>query len=161
MLNPGLFFEAFSDPFCVLNSELLLENVNQAFIATFGEVHLGSPFLLYVAEREREDIAKALKGCRERAVDFTCNSQTKDHGIKHFYWKVNRHQSDFFLIAHEILTSKHHTLLTDEDFYSFVDNSPAFLVCMDSEGKILWASKSEMEFLGYETDEYIGRNMRE
>jgi PAS domain S-box-containing protein len=42
-----------------------------------------------------------------------------------------------------------------------LENAPLGVHLVDSSGKILWANKAELEFLGYSSEEYIGREFRE
>jgi PAS domain S-box-containing protein len=58
------------------------------------------------------------------------------------------------LRATEEATRQSQTHLRD-----FVDNANVGLHWVGADGEILWANKAELELLGYEQDEYVGRNI--
>jgi len=43
-----------------------------------------------------------------------------------------------------------------EEWNDCVDNGSVGMHCVDSDGIIIWANKTELDFLGYERDEFIG-----
>ena len=50
------------------------------------------------------------------------------------------------------------TLRTDE-LSDFVENASVPLHWVDNDGRIVWANQAELDFLGYSSDEYIGRSI--
>lgn len=46
-----------------------------------------------------------------------------------------------------------------EDWQEFLDNASVGIHLVDAEGKILWANKPELSFLGYSPDEYFDRHI--
>ena len=44
-----------------------------------------------------------------------------------------------------------------EEWESFLDNASVGLHCVDEEGIILWANQTELDFLGYTPEDYLGK----
>jgi PAS domain S-box-containing protein len=50
---------------------------------------------------------------------------------------------------------------SEKELRDFVDNVYLGLHWVSSDGKILWANNHELELLGYDKDEYLGKNISE
>ena len=46
-----------------------------------------------------------------------------------------------------------------EDWQEFLDNSTVGIHLVDGEGKVIWANRKELDFLGYEESEYLGTHI--
>lgn len=46
--------------------------------------------------------------------------------------------------------------LIEEDLVDFLQNTPTPIHWVNGEGVIIYANKAELEFMGYEEDEYVG-----
>jgi len=49
----------------------------------------------------------------------------------------------------------------EDDMREFVENAPVPLHKVDGDGRVLWANRAELEFLGYTRDEYVGMDIRD
>ena len=49
----------------------------------------------------------------------------------------------------------------ERELTDFVENAAMPLHCADSDGRILWANKAELEMVGYSAEEYIGHHISE
>ena len=49
----------------------------------------------------------------------------------------------------------------EEELQDFLDNAVIGMHWVSASGEILWANKAELDLLGYQRDEYIGRNIAE
>jgi PAS domain S-box-containing protein len=52
-------------------------------------------------------------------------------------------------------------LRAEQELADFLENAVVGLHRVGPDGTILWANKAELEMLGYEADEYVGRNIAE
>ncbi|MFT3703052.1 MAG: PAS domain S-box protein [Agriterribacter sp.] len=50
--------------------------------------------------------------------------------------------------------------LSYEDIVDFVENASVPLHWLDENGIVIWANQKELEYLGYNEDEYIGKSIR-
>jgi PAS domain S-box-containing protein len=58
-------------------------------------------------------------------------------------------------------TSRRPFVRTEQELADFVDNGAVGLHWVAADGVILWANRSDYEFLGYSAEEYIGRSIRD
>ncbi len=56
---------------------------------------------------------------------------------------------------------KHDQLTGHEQLEEFLDNATVGIHLVDKNGIILYANKCELQMLGYNADEYIGKNITE
>ena len=66
---------------------------------------------------------------------------------------------------HKVLLEKEQKIkelsLKTEELSDFIENASVPLHWVDKEGKIIWANKAELDFLGYSSEEYIGRSIND
>ncbi|KAJ3036352.1 hypothetical protein HDV00_002825 [Rhizophlyctis rosea] len=76
-------------------------------------------------------------------------------------WTISQHPTTRFLylVGRPIDTDEARDISKAAQFEDFFENAPIALHWLSGEGIVLWANKTELDFLGYTKEEYIGQKI--
>ena len=93
---------------------------------------------------------------RTRFQTLTLNLQMPRYVT--YEWTISQHPVTRFLyLSGRPAESEAKDISKAAELEDFFENAPIALHWLSSEGTVLWANKTEMDFLGYTKEEYIGQ----
>ena len=126
------------------------------------------PFIEFLHPEEREQASAALQKLMRRSGrdSFEARLLCKDGSFRWMQWTLMSRKSEKVIYAHaRDITARKETERSlpeqNEEWSEFVENVPIALHWVGPDGKILWANRTELEMLGYQPEEYIGRHISE
>ncbi|KAJ3047976.1 hypothetical protein HK097_010994 [Rhizophlyctis rosea] len=180
------YFTVLGDPAVILNNDNVIERVNLAFLrdisssvherrsftknflhpddvtavssllATFRKPPLPNATLNPLPMPPFLDAEPTQKPIRTRFQTLTLTNQMPRYVT--FEWTISQHPTTRYLyLVGRPADTDSKDISRAAELEDFFENAPIALHWLSSEGVVLWANKTEMNFLGYTKEEYIGQ----
>ncbi|HYD57523.1 MAG TPA: ATP-binding protein [Burkholderiales bacterium] len=164
--------------------DLVFELANPAYVeAVGGRDVAGRPLLEALPELRGQGLDGQLREVmrtgqahvgRERLVRVERNGRLEDSYFTYIYaplraeqGRVDRVIAIVNEVTEQVLARKKIEALAAEaqkaasELEDFIENATVAMHWVGPDGTILWANRAELELLGYEREEYVGRNITE
>lgn len=147
---------------CSISPDLIIQDTNDVFNSTFRNLS-NTNFVSNLCETEREGVEHLLLDtfAERGGAQFECRGRAKLSGCDSIYmtsWNAFYYQGRVTLKG-KVVQSDLFELLRESEFYNFVNHLPSLVNCVDMDGNILWTNLTELTFLGYSKEEFVGRNI--
>jgi len=114
-----------------------------------------------IEEKENETFSDPNKHRVRNIEMLTLAAETSGIPMKrHFNWTVGKGGDGTVLLFGDICHPDERTeeeIARDVEYVDFFQNAPIALHWLSGEGIVLWANQTELDFLGYTAEEYIGQ----